>query len=189
MNFLPGDKVRFLNETGEGIVKKILSSNIILVETNDGFEQSFLVNELVAIKNESDYNVDGVDFNESIKEKINSEFNNDEESKFKQKFKHLKKYGHEDEMIIDLHIQELIDSYRGMSNAQILMVQKNHFRNKLHLAMNKGFKKIIVIHGKGKGVLKQEILNELNDEYPELKYYDASFKEYGYKGATEILIN
>ena len=189
MSFQPGDKVRFLNETGEGIVIKTLSSNAILVETNDGFEQSYLVNELVAIKNESDYKVDGVDFNNSIQEKINSDFKAEEDIKFKQKFKDLNKYTHGDEMIIDLHIQELIDSYVGMSNAQILHVQLNHFRNKLNIAINKGVKKLIVIHGKGKGVLKEEILKELNDDFPEFKYYDASFKEYGYKGATEILLS
>ena len=45
-----------------------------------------------------------------------------------------------------------------------------------------------MIHGKGKGVLKAEIVNELNEYYPEFQYHDASFQEFGYNGATEIIL-
>ncbi len=38
MEFSKGEKVRFLDETGNGIIKAKLTNDNYLVETNDGFE-------------------------------------------------------------------------------------------------------------------------------------------------------
>jgi dsDNA-specific endonuclease/ATPase MutS2 len=47
---------------------------------------------------------------------------------------------------------------------------------------------LIFIHGKGEGVLRKAILDELNRRHRnECLWQDASFKEYGY-GATEVVI-
>ena len=51
---------------------------------------------------------------------------------------------------------------------------------------NKG-QKIIFIHGKGEGVLRQALIHELNYRYKSCTYQDASFQEYGY-GATQVTI-
>ncbi|EJX07796.1 DNA mismatch repair protein [gut metagenome] len=48
-------------------------------------------------------------------------------------------------------------------------------------------RRIIFIHGKGDGVLRQAILRELRVHYPQSRYQDASFREYGY-GATMVTI-
>ena len=48
-------------------------------------------------------------------------------------------------------------------------------------------KKIIFIHGKGEGVLRNAIVNELHYRYKRYSYQDASFQEYGY-GATQVTI-
>ena len=42
-----GDKVSFLNETGNGIVKKIISNNLVSVEIDNGFEINYPINQLV----------------------------------------------------------------------------------------------------------------------------------------------
>ena len=47
MQFNTGDKVRFLNETGSGVVKSVLSNGKILVEIEDGFEIPYYASELV----------------------------------------------------------------------------------------------------------------------------------------------
>jgi hypothetical protein len=47
-----GDKVRFLNEVGEGVVSRIKDKNTVFVEMNDGFEIPFAVNQLVPIHTE-----------------------------------------------------------------------------------------------------------------------------------------
>jgi len=49
MKFKVGDKVKFLNETGGGIVSKILSSNMVHITIEDGFEIPILTNEIIKI--------------------------------------------------------------------------------------------------------------------------------------------
>jgi hypothetical protein len=49
MKFQPGDKVSFINEKQQGVVKKILTGNMVVVEIEDGFEFPVRENELVKI--------------------------------------------------------------------------------------------------------------------------------------------
>jgi len=86
---------------------------------------------------------------------------------------------------IDLHIQELLDDFRGLSNGEILEIQMKHFKAKLDEAMQKGPKRLVFIHGVGNGTLKLELRKELDKKTNKLTYQDASFKEYGY-GATMV---
>lgn len=91
------------------------------------------------------------------------------------------------EMIVDLHIHELIDNHAGMSNAEILEIQMKHFRKAMDEAIQKHIKKLILVHGVGQGTLKQDIRMELEKDFKSFEFQDASFKEYGY-GATLVLI-
>jgi hypothetical protein len=50
MNFKPGDRVRFLNTTGGGTVKKNINSFMVSVAIEDGFEIPTLTSELVLIE-------------------------------------------------------------------------------------------------------------------------------------------
>lgn len=90
-------------------------------------------------------------------------------------------------LVVDLHIAELIDDLRGLSNSDMLNKQIDEFRKVMDENLKNHGKKIIFIHGKGEGVLRQAILKELKYRYKEHKYQDASFREYGY-GATQITI-
>jgi dsDNA-specific endonuclease/ATPase MutS2 len=77
------------------------------------------------------------------------------------KFSHVKRTKSADVLEVDLHIENLIDSHRGMQNFQIIEVQMANFRRSLNMALNKRLKKVIFVHGVGEGVLRQEIRNEL----------------------------
>jgi len=90
------------------------------------------------------------------------------------------------EMEIDLHIEELLDDYSGMSNAQIIQTQLNHLQKAINKAIEKKVRKLIVIHGVGNGKLKEEARKIISIN--QLRYYDASYAKYGY-GATEVEIN
>ncbi len=88
---------------------------------------------------------------------------------------------------IDLHINSLIDDTTGMENKDILDFQMDMFRKTLeHYKLRRG-QKIVFIHGKGDGVLRQRILWELQTKYKRFNHQDASFKQYGY-GATMVTI-
>jgi len=88
---------------------------------------------------------------------------------------------------IDLHIDSLIDNYEGLTPAEIMQIQINHFHKEIDRAIRDGIERIIFIHGVGNGLLKHEIRKELEKKYPDLSYQDASFKEYGY-GATMVFL-
>lgn len=87
---------------------------------------------------------------------------------------------------VDLHINELLDTTAGLSNSDMLEVQLGEFRRVMDENIrNKGCK-IVFIHGKGEGVLRNALLKELK-KYPRCEAQDASFREYGF-GATQVTI-
>jgi len=88
---------------------------------------------------------------------------------------------------VDLHINKLIDSVTGFSNADILNFQMDRFHEVLRDNEGSKGKKIVFIHGIGNGTLKQKVLSELKRKYKKHSSQDASFKEYGY-GATMVTI-
>lgn len=53
MKFKIGDKVRFLNEKGGGTVVSLMDSQVVKIETEDGFEMPVMIKELIR-----DYRVD-----------------------------------------------------------------------------------------------------------------------------------
>ncbi len=88
---------------------------------------------------------------------------------------------------IDLHIGELLDNTNGMSNSDMLNYQLDVFRKTLEEYKTKKGQRIVFIHGKGDGVLRNAILKELKYKYKEYTCQDASFREYGF-GATMVTI-
>ena len=97
------------------------------------------------------------------------------------------KSSNNDLLVVDLHAEELLETTAGMGNADILNYQLDYFRRILEEnKANKG-KRIVFIHGKGEGVLRHALVNELRYRYKYYRYQDASFQEYGY-GATQVTI-
>ncbi len=52
MNFRKGDKVKFLNDVGEGVIVRFQDKNIAIILNSDGFEVPVLMSELLKIENE-----------------------------------------------------------------------------------------------------------------------------------------
>lgn len=88
---------------------------------------------------------------------------------------------------VDLHIHELVDNTRGLSPADMLNLQVDEFRRVMDANLKNKGQKIVFIHGKGEGVLRQALMKELNYRYKGHQVQDASFREYGY-GATQVTI-
>ncbi len=89
---------------------------------------------------------------------------------------------------VDLHIDALLDDTTGMGNAEMLNYQLDVFRRTLDEFKTRTGQKIVFIHGKGDGVLRRAILDELKRKYRNYSSQDASFREYGY-GATMVTIH
>lgn len=88
---------------------------------------------------------------------------------------------------VDLHLDALLDDTTGMSNAEKLNYQLDKFREVMERYKEKREQKIVFIHGKGDGVLRKAILDELKRKYNRCKFQDASFQEYGF-GATMVTV-
>mgnify|MGYP002987403726 CR=1 FL=1 len=99
----------------------------------------------------------------------------------------VKRGGKNEILEIDLHINELLDDTRGMGNAEILNYQLDKFREVMEKYKAKREQKIVFIHGKGDGVLRKALIDELKRKYSNCRYQDASFQEYGF-GATMVTI-
>lgn len=90
-------------------------------------------------------------------------------------------------LVVDLHASELLETTAGLSPSDILNHQLDVFRKTLKDYEKQRGTKIVFIHGKGEGVLRKAIVNELQYRYKSYTYQDASFQEYGY-GATQVTI-
>jgi dsDNA-specific endonuclease/ATPase MutS2 len=180
MAFKLGDFVLVLDEDLSGVVKQI-DGNSISIETEDGFLLDFKSDELIIQKS-----------NKSLKFELFSHDNIDavisekEQSARRKQPKIKAKERYEPTMEIDLHINQLVKSYRGMSSHDMLTLQLDTARRQLDFAIKKRIQKVVFIHGVGEGVLKIE-LDYLFARYNNVKFYDANYQKYGL-GATEVYI-
>ena len=170
-----GNKVAVLDDVISGVVTDI-SNDLVSVKA-DGMLYSFHKSELVKIGIEQRELSKFSDINNPLfKEKIQ------EKTKKKSNFIKTK---NEVIMEVDLHIEKLVKSKKGMDNYDILTLQLQTAERKLNYCIQKKISKIVFIHGVGEGVLKSE-LNYLFNKFP-IKYYEASYQKYGL-GATEVYI-
>ena len=88
---------------------------------------------------------------------------------------------------IDLHINQLLDNTRGLSNTDMLKLQLDTFSKEMDKAIATGVKRIVFIHGVGDGVLKNELRRELQRKYARYPFQDASFREYGFGATLAVL--
>jgi hypothetical protein len=86
---------------------------------------------------------------------------------------------------LDLHIEQLVESYRGLTNSDIMDIQLKTLERYLSLAIIHRLEKMIIIHGVGTGILKDAV-HRILKEIPEVKKYSNQWLgNYGF-GATEV---
>jgi dsDNA-specific endonuclease/ATPase MutS2 len=167
--FKIGDRIEVIDDNLEGTISGIQGDKIS-VKFDDGFEQEFSSNEIILSK-KMDFYYSNIGF-------------------YKEQTQHkpIKSKPNKSNYIpeLDLHIHELIDDARRLSNFEILNIQLSRAKNFIDWAVAKRFNKIILIHGVGQGVLKEE-LKTLLRRYDNLEYHDANYQKYGL-GATEVKI-
>lgn len=168
----PGDKVDFLDEIGGGTVVAVHEKEVV-VRDEDGFEYSYVPDKLVVRK----WRGEGV-----------SDPRPKETRSRAQRTDHERGYrmagGKKPYMEVDLHSHMLIESERGLSNGEILEIQLDHFRSSMDEARDKRIRKIVFVHGVGRGVLREELRKYLRG-FPMVEYGNADFRIYG-GGATEV---
>lgn len=151
---------------------------------NTYFEIPVLAFELV--KNDIPYRQMAVS-GESLEEAMRSKIKADRRQRKRIVKKAPKNERRGDIIVVDLHIGELVDNIHGLSNADMLNLQVDEFTRVMDENLRNKGQKIVFIHGKGEGVLRNAIMKELNHRYKGHDVQDASFREYGF-GATQVTI-
>jgi hypothetical protein len=86
---------------------------------------------------------------------------------------------------VDLHIENLVETTKGMSNDDIIHTQLQTLEYYISLAIKHRQERMIVIHGLGKGVLR-EAVHKILKQYPAIARYTNEWQgQYGF-GATEV---
>lgn len=178
-SFKIGDSVSVLDEDFSGKIVKV-SSQIITIETVDGFELEFEKTSLIKI--ESTAFESQIFASKSTQDVIAEK----EVTKRKNKPVVKPKERNQATFEVDLHIHQLTKSSRGMTKHDMLNLQVDTAKRQLEFAMQKRIQKVVFIHGVGEGILKLE-LQYLFDRYSNVKHYDANYQKYGL-GATEVYI-
>jgi hypothetical protein len=174
-----GDVVETIDDAIKGTVKRV-SGTVVIIEDADGFEFQFDENELMLVHTNIslDNAIYDADFESVKKEK--------ETSKRKTVPTVKPKERHAPKFEVDLHIHQLTDSTKGMTNFDMINLQLDTAKRQLEFAIRKRIPKMVFIHGVGEGVLRQE-LETLLGRYNNVQFYDADYKTYGI-GATEVRI-
>ncbi len=87
--------------------------------------------------------------------------------------------------VVDLHIEKLTDSWKHLSNFEILTIQLKTFEKYYELAVAHHLPVFTVIHGVGAGKLKDEIHDILRLKKEVKSFVNQYTDRFGY-GATEI---
>jgi len=171
-HFQIGNSVGLINDTLSGVIIRI-TQNEITFRCEDGFEYTHLKSELILEGNLEEVFIDkNSHVFISEKKALNSSIKKVKKSKISVPE-------------VDLHIHELTNSDKGMSNYDMLHLQLQTAEKNLKNAIAKKQQRIIFIHGIGNGKLRQE-LHLLLKKYP-VTFSEASYTRYG-QGATEVYL-
>ena len=169
MDFCIGEKVKFVHETGYGIIKKEISISKFLVENEFGIELVVLKVNLVKIYSEN--------YSENIVIK-------DLEESQKYKISKVKK---DDLPEIDLHLDQYQILKKNWTNSEILFFQLRKANEFVQKMLDRRISYFVIIHGVGEGVLRSEVRNILT-KYSGVQASDADTSKYG-QGATLVFVN
>lgn len=177
LKFKIGDRVSVIDASIDGLVQAI-DGELVTIESNDGFLMKFEASELVL------KTIEQKDFSKFIDIRLESILEK-EKSESKIKKTTVKTSKKQAPLEVDLHIHQLTDSIKGLSNFDLLSLQLDTAKKRLEFAIKKNIARVVFIHGVGEGVLKRELEYVLK-KYP-VEIYPASFQKYGF-GATEVYI-
>lgn len=180
MSYKIGQKVVFMNEPGGGVIKAINGHKIIVTDQS-GFDQSCRLDEIAPVYRE-EYNINTEDIVAINADESFATIRHEvRQGILTGKRKPI------DVWEIDLHIESITDSHSGLTNGEIVSKQLRELRTFYQRAKSKRIRKLIIIHGVGQGVLKEEV-RSFFDKQDSVEYFDADFREYG-KGATAVEIH
>ena len=179
-----GDKIRFLDAVGSGVVVQYnIDTQQVWVETDDGFDIGPIpANKCVVCESADRYQ----------RMRVSTTMHKQKEATLPQPTpqvapaKRPKKQ--RDEWVIDLHLEALPTSGSGMTDVEKHQYQLRFFRMQMQQHLRHRGRRVVVIHGKGNGVLRNEIRQILKRDFgTQIEMHDADFSRYE-EGATLVII-
>ena len=169
MEFKIGDKVRFLDQVGEGEVIGIVDNNTVTVLDGTGMDFDFLKSKLV---------LSGSRMND------HRSYDQKPIQKEESSVKEYKAFNDDSVNHIDIHAHRLISNPEGYSQDYIVDMQLNEVKKAVRRSIQKKAKSLVVIHGEGKSVVKKKVRRLLHELEEVKEVQDASYEKFG-QGATE----
>ena len=187
MHIAVGDEVNFLDEAGGGVVLRLALKDRVVVRTRDGFELEYPLGQLVRREKSSayivsDHHAQMVASNDLMSERIDKD--KGKGASVSNSGKAPKRVDDPSVMEIDLHLEKLIENDAGLTDGEKLRYQMDYFERMLNTAIRERKRRLVVIHGVGEGVLREEVRKALQ-YYEGCRFDDADPRRYGY-GATAI---
>jgi len=162
-----GDKIVFIHSKDCGIITKMITNSKFEVEDSSGFLSN--VNSFDIIK-----------FNKKTNTVLSfGNIKSDKDSEQKN-IKNLKK-SNSNVRVIDLHIENINSNFHLLENFEIVQLQLNKCHKALDDALHSSAHKLIIVHGIGEGILKQEV-------HKILRNYDLRFFISTNGGSTEVML-
>lgn len=182
-----GDRVTFLDEVGGGAVLGSSRPGHVIVRTEDGFELERSIRSLVVVNEaQRQAHLRLSDHQAGMIAASDAKLGKRHKQPAIRPGKTPKKQEDNGVDEVDLHLHELVDNEAGLSDGEKLEFQLRYFERALETAIRTGKRKLIVIHGVGEGVLREEVRRMLQ-YYDGVRFHDADMRRYG-AGATEVLI-
>ncbi|MDX2190849.1 MAG: Smr/MutS family protein [Bacteroidota bacterium] len=163
--FKLGDKVSLIHEDIKGEIVAFVSNKIVTVKTSEGFELNFATHELVPQSN--NYKLENANI------KTNAIYL-DKSSNIKKKIKKIQ---------TDLHLTQSEVKILSLSNVNLLEEQFRRVQTAINACIAEKINNLVIIHGVGTGVLKNELIKKLTSDRRIQKIEPADSKKYG-NGAT-----
>lgn len=188
--FKKGDAIKLLDDNIKGIVKKV-DGESVFVENSFGFLEEYHVSEVLPDGELEDEFPKAKGASNPKEVRLKETKKKDKELKIRKEKNKIKKKGpakkikkvNKPTLEIDLHYNKLEYINPNFNIDSILAKQMDSLQNRLEKARENGYDKVIVIHGKGEGVLEKSIKNFCNNRG--YAFYDANYEKYQ-KGATVI---
>lgn len=183
MSFEVGDKVKFINEKLQGEIIEVISSELLLVACNDGFDHQVNIYDVLKVNEEDEvsFKTNTIHIKDQVKQ---IKLHKPNMNSFLGRYMSNTKYQFEKVVEVDLHLEELVEFPNRLDDWQKLHTQMQHVKKCISAAQDENVRKMVFIHGVGTGVLRAELHNLLSN-YDDLTFNDADYREYG-KGATIV---